>query len=124
MNILVYRVEQADGTGPYWGKTRGFGWYYKTKCNHNSLKRPTPQESSKMIKQSKDFPISDYHFAFYSLSSLKAWFSKSDRKLLYEDEYQVSVYKVPKVSYIKIRKQCLFIKEDSEFIEKIDIDKI
>ena len=122
MNVLVYRVETPCGLGPY--RNDSDNWYYETKCNHNSLKRPTPQESSKMIKQSEDFPISNYHFAFYSLSSLKIWFPKSDRKLLYRDGYQVSVYKVPKVSYIKIRKQCLFIKEDSEFIEKIYIDKI
>ena len=122
MSVLVYRVETPCGLGPY--RNDNDNWYYETKCNHNSLKRPTPKESSKMIKQSKDFPISDYHFAFYSLSSLKIWFPKSDRKLLYKDGYQVSIYKVPKVSYIKIRKQCLFIKEDSEFIEKIDIDKI
>ena len=124
MNILVYRVEQADGTGPYWGKTRGFGWYSKSRCNHSSDGRPGPQECSK-IKSTfgRNVPI-DYNFGFYSLASLKSWFTKSDRKLLKEDGYSVNVYRVPQKSYFRATKQCVFIKEDSEFVEKLDIDKI
>ena len=123
MTVLVYRVENTDGVGPYWGKIRD--WYNKSRCRHDiGLNRPGPGECPK-IKSTfgRNVPI-DYNFGFYSLASLKTWFPKSDRKLLKEDGYSISVYKVPKKSYFRATKQCIFIKEDSEFIEKIDIDKI
>ena len=121
MNFLVYRIEDKNGTGPYQGKTRSAdSWFNKTICNHNADKRPGPWQCC-TLREIDEKHLKKYSFAFSTIKQLERWFTKTDRELLHNNGYRIAIYKVPKEFHIKATNQCIFIKEKSDLVEKIDI---
>ena len=121
MSILVFRVEQEDGSGPYWGKTLSKeSWFSQSICNHNSNSRPGPYQCNKLREMNPN-ELKKYSFAFSTLKQLERWFTKTDRALLHENGYHISIYKVPKSFYIKTNNQCIFNKEHSILVKQINI---
>jgi hypothetical protein len=65
--------------------------------------------------------LKKYSFAFSTIKQLERWFTKTDRELLHNNGYIIAIYKVPKEYYMKLINQCIFIKEKSVLVKKIDI---
>lgn len=121
MQHFVYRIEDINGTGPYQGKTSAAdSWFNKTICNHNAEKRPGSWQCKIMSDMCED-DLKEYCFAFSTIKQLERWFTKTDRELLHNNGYYISVYSVPREFYIRATNQCIFIKEKSILVRKIDI---
>ena len=121
MQHFVYRIEDINGTGPYRGKTSAAdSWFNKTICNHSAKKRPGPGGCEIMSEMYEDY-LKEYCFAFSTMKQLERWFPKTDRDLLHDNSYYISLYSVPREFYIRATNQCIFIKEKSTLVKKIDI---
>ena len=116
---LVYRIEDRLGNGPYMGKTSSdSSWHRKSICNHNAEKRPGPHQCN-IMREMSDYHLGRYHFAFSTMKQLERWFTKTDRELLHEDGYHISVYRVPREYYINATNQCIFVRRHSILVETI-----
>jgi hypothetical protein len=116
---LVYRIEDRLGKGPYIGKTSApNSWHRKSICNHNAEKRPGPYQCD-IMREMSDYHLGRHHFAFSTMKQLERWFTKTDRELLHEDGYHISVYRVPREHYIRATNQCIFVRRHSELVETI-----
>lgn len=106
--MLVYRVENASGTGFYtkWDDLAG-------EC-HCPVQHPSP--STDGIES-----VSPFHrFGFASLDALKQWFSKEIRLRMAETDMRVSVYKVADHLVVKGYRQLIFDKRSSKVAYSLD----
>ena len=102
--VLVLRVEDLEGYGPY--RSRG-GDPLRMNFRHANDTHPniwddpglvTPLEDARYHHEEhliRAWGMSDYRFGFSSLSHLKGWFSQVDREDLETYGFTIKVYRVP-----------------------------
>lgn len=109
----VYRIEDAKGRGPY---TTVCSANWRDCTHHKETGRPVPEEdwnyawygSARLKAGDVDLGRIDFRFGFLSLAQLTAWFSKEERKKLWEIyKMRVSVYDAKIVK--KSKKQVVFL---------------
>lgn len=113
--MIVYRVEDGAGGGPY----RGGRWedLLGVLISGSSSAHPMPTEDGIPIIGTKG-----WHCAFASIPQAKAWFDASECELMAERGFQLSVYDAPKVEVG--RHQVMFDPEPARFIEARDLAAI
>jgi hypothetical protein len=98
--MKVYRIEDADGRGPY--SLKGIGEAH-AKGTHCPDRNPSPKRSDVISFDSeKDV------FGFRSMRQFRTWFLTEDRKHLAGKGYLLSVYSVPRKFVLHGRKQLAF----------------
>ncbi len=110
--MLIYRVENSFGTGPY-RDPHYANW--DPECSHDGdPNRPTPKTEGIAY----DY---DMLCAFNSKTQLKRWFTPKERKALSELGFNVYVYDVNKKYCIKGKKQLVFHKKYAILVEVLHI---
>jgi hypothetical protein len=129
--MLVYRVETADGKGPYNGW--GFGDMTEAQMNRhmdmstahsNKRTHPTPQVDRVWQKNPQSKRFGDgYLFGFGSRADLTAWFGGWGEHLA-DCGYRVNVYRVPLRSVIAGRNQVAARKFNMTPLRSLPITKL
>ncbi len=115
--IVVYRIENSYGMGPFVG---GFSWKILVKIDKElynkwvsmSRKMPGPFEDGM-----NDFSL-EFVFGCRSKKQLQSWF-KMFLDLLLENGYKIRSYSVPKDSVIFGKNQIVFRKKDAVLKEEV-----
>jgi hypothetical protein len=123
----IYRVEDADGAGPY-GKSRLGSYRHEASGGFDLDKRhPMPQSDYTLWELMRyargpdgthardDWNFAPWvHFGFSSIAQLEAWFDPRDRAALHAQGFRVAVYEAPKGSTAAGRTQAIFCPEMAE----------
>ncbi len=113
--VEVYRVEGNDGNGLYQQNIK----------IENNKNRPSPYQDGDISlifngSMTDNNPYQkEYIFGFKDLNQLKEWIKDIDMSNLI-----IKKYKIPENYVIEGEKQIIFKKEESEFIENIDINNL
>lgn len=111
--MFVYRVEKADGNGPYQGTASSFIPHV---YGIDLQKHPIPHDDM----PTNGPPWRSYRFGFRSKAQLRAWFSKLDRELVASRGFQVRRYRVPKNWVLLGGKQVVFNPDVAELSATLD----
>lgn len=106
--MLVYRVENASGTGFYtkWDDLAG-------EC-HCPVQHPAPANDGIPA-------VSPFHrFGFASLDALKQWFSKEIRLRMADTDMRVSVYEVAESLVVHGYRQLIYNKDYATRLYSLD----
>jgi hypothetical protein len=108
--MLVYRVENADGEGPYAGfKTTDLSRHYNTDTHPGPYYDNIPS-------------VHSYHrFGFSSAEKFVSWFNEDERASLAGDGYRMSIYDVDPAHVIHGRKQVVFEAAEATLFETLDL---
>lgn len=119
--MVVYRVENEEGVGPYHSS-----WYYHSEIGylHSNSKHPSIQTDKiiegKIGRLSYD-EYKKYFCGFKSLLQYKEWFSLRLRKLLKKHNFKLNIYKIDKRNVIQSDKQIVFKLSKAKFVKTIDL---
>lgn len=100
--MIIYRVEDKDGIGPYQSTNWDFPQHQKK--IHNGPSHPNPE------MEALERGWSD-HCGFDSIQKLKRWFAIEDRKFFGKRGFKLVVFDVPE-HLIKQGKRQLVFKRD------------
>lgn len=119
--MLVYRLEDDEGNGPYEYHSQG------SKLHNSSHILPCPHSRSEK-RQLRDFwNKTDYtlreHYqcGFSSLEQLFAWFDKRKLKCYHNQTIKISIYDVKETHMIDGYYQCIFLREDSRLAQRVSL---
>jgi len=105
--MLVYRVENCHGNGPYMDRTSGLNtMYYK----HTGMNHPSPYNDPALVAIS----INEY-CAFDSPEALREWF-KGYLRALKAEGFHIAVYEA-KRARVGAKGQTLFIRKTATKIK-------
>lgn len=112
--IIVYRVENKYGIGPYKSYLCGAQEYLR--CHNLSLDTHPP------IWRDTGIYSDDYYCGFSNHQQLLDWF-KSKLGMLHSHGFKVSSYAVPSTSVVlgKSGRQLAFIKDDATLVCRMNI---
>ena len=98
--MLVYRIENKRGQGPYCSNHKYQDWL----CDRHSdiEKHPSPVEDG-IYEWTKS-----HKCGFSSLKKLKAWFNTEELKALYAAKFDIVRYEVDKKDVLVGQKQVMF----------------
>lgn len=105
---VVYRVETADGYGPYWSEHSN-AWEIAIKDH----RKGTEQHPS-LLRDGHDHIPSAAIFAFTSIDQMRAWFIGAERSYLASFGLLLSCYVT--AGSILGHKQCLFYRDNATLI--------
>lgn len=111
--IIVYRVENQDGCGPYRtgslrGKQHEVGeWLNSQYVKLDEIRHKRPMPYSDGIFEHTD----DDYCGFHGIKKLRQWFTKEELQKLQEAGFQINKYKVPKELVIDGNRQVMFRKK-------------
>lgn len=113
--MIVYRVEDEAGGGPY----RGGKWedLLGVLASNPTYSHPTPADDGISI-----YGTRGWHCAFASIEQAKAWFDDTEREAMADRGFQLSVYDAPKVK--AGAHQVMFDPEPARFVEQRDLADI
>jgi hypothetical protein len=126
--MLVYRIEDQFGRGPYTGTNRVGS--VAARISNNELEfhtvkwsqyHPPPSSDPLMREWYHNTCLSRYLFGFESIRSLIRWFPKKrwNHFATHEREWGVYTYEVDDESVVRGTCQVAFIYDDSRRLEKI-----
>lgn len=100
--MIVYRVENSDGVGPYY-------------CNSGEwCDGPHTQDTGRPMPY-EDIPNSNHdcknRFGFESMDKLMQWFSTSEMNKLYERGFRIVTFEVSREHTLIGAKQLIFIRQ-------------
>lgn len=109
---IVYRIEQDNGDGPYFGKTR-----YEIRYDfiHGSVSHPGPQQDNLSM-------FSHEHICgFKDIKSYKKWFCTGVcRKSLRDLDFKLNVYSLLNYNIEYGKTQVIFKRKHAEKIMSLD----
>lgn len=119
--MLVYRVENRYGEGPYVNDNS-----YNCRC-YDNVDHPEPYNDGipihNGISSKRKYNSNDYKFAFEDTDQLIKWFNDEINKLI-EYGFSCTVYKVHGKRVIKGMKQLAFVYGSAEKVEEIELDDL
>lgn len=129
--MLVYRIEDNNGNGPY--EYHSCGSYI-----HNSnhiLPVPNSEREKKELRDfwnaKRKFRLSgdyrEFQCGFSSLEQLFAWFDKVKLRVMAnesDENLMISIYDVKETHMIDGYYQCIFLREDSRLAQRLKIDAL
>ena len=120
--MLVYRVEDSNGTGPY-RNWMSIGVYLKYKHAKLTERTPTPPEDGMSVFDDAycSGSTNDYRFGFDSIEALKNWFDEEDRVKLSDDCFVCSVFEIDDDQVMMGGKQLAFNLIKAEKIDSLDL---
>jgi hypothetical protein len=98
--MIVYRVENKRGEGPYTRRRKVSDWL----CDRHVDIEKHPSLVEDGIYEWKRA----HKCGFSSLKKLKAWFDKEELKALYEAKFDIVRYEVDKKDVLVGKKQVMF----------------
>lgn len=123
--MLAYRIEDAEGRGPY--VTRGLDYYEyaaSDRFRNKPMAMPGPVRDSPLLRSGVDCDKT-FVYAFKSLDDLRRVFkSYEGRKAMKRKGFVVTVYECHPEHYVEGIAQCVFRKEHSKMLHKIDLVKL
>ena len=122
MSMLVYRVEDSNGVGPY-RNWMSIGVFLKYKHAKLTERTPTPTEDGMSVFDDAycSGSTNDYRFGFDSIEALKNWFDDEDRVKLSDDCFMCSVFEIDDDRVIMGAKQLAFDLLKAEKINSLDL---
>jgi hypothetical protein len=126
--MLFYRVEDANGEGPYQTKQPGMEvWYMRCDFEHDMIKRhPMPHDDAGLCAWYN--PLSwevrkHHHYAFKDLDQFKSWFyTMASREYLKRYGYQINVYECDDGQYGDT--QAMFRKDEAKFLYSLELTEV
>lgn len=116
--MLVYRIEDKNGDGPYHTPDT-----LPEEACRNSINHPTPTSDGIWLYEAKTWCPHDYHFGFQNKTLLREWFGRySDH--LKKGGFKCSVYKIHGRRVMQGRTQCAFVLKKAELQKSLEIDEI
>ncbi len=113
--MIIYRVENEEGKGPYHANLPGISYLsYDHRPPSYTLEKWDVLEYDNMRK---------YHFGFPNLKALKEWFEEDFNRLA-KHGFWVNKYKGKGNVFDKTDKQLVFNKEKSILLETITIEYV
>lgn len=123
--MLAYRIENAEGRGPY--VTRGLNYYEYAASNrfrNKPMAMPGPYRDYPLRRSGVDLDET-FVYAFKSVDDLRKVFkSYEGRKAMKRKGFVVTVYECHPEHYVEGNAQCVFRKEHSKMLHKIDLVKL
>lgn len=117
--MRVYRVEDAEGGGPYNGENSppliNFYWA-AVRDGTVEHERVDPETDIHGFKHSQK-----YRFAFSSLDQLAYWFSPGPQRLFSDYGYSVGVYEVPDDKVFVGNRQVAYPHADAKLVKRISL---
>lgn len=112
--MRIYRIELADGTGPYVGGVSPASFWYE------SARHPTPLDDPALgFRQSHQ--DDGWRFGFASPEQMRFWFYREEwRRELEEMGYMLSVYECEQAQYSDA--QAIFHPNYAKLIERVPLD--
>lgn len=109
--ITIYRIENENGLGPYYGNT--FGPLERMIFKHNMSDLHPGSED--FVLESEPENIEQYVFGFQTLEQLKSWFEGFISEVEYLG-YKIVQFQIDESKIIvgKSGRQIIFRKEDAE----------
>lgn len=83
--MLILRVQNSDGTGPY----NGTKWGWTTKNHMKSWRTPDPNDEFGEITFSRLYKSANMRFGFLTEKQLHTWFSKKELTNLFKRGYNI-----------------------------------
>ena len=125
--MLIYRVENSQGKGPYWGAAPMYLF-------ENNRLHPAPQDDSKFMLNAfrKGFAGNIYlfatnqniYFGFESIKQFKRWFFKNSVILdFHKYDFRIVVYKVSAKQVVLGNTQLAFVKENATVVGERPLTK-
>ena len=109
--MLIWRVENSEGIGPYWGN---FAPQYQKVYLYDKVKHPRPKHSGR-----------DIHYGFTSFEQLKAWFEETGFTVLEDLKaagYNVVQYEIDEQYVNTEEKHISFYHEKAKLLSSNFID--
>lgn len=104
--MLVYRVEDSEGRGPYRKRAGYVHEWSKDENGHNDYNHPSPYQDGLPGM----WDMESYICGFKSKAQLKAWFSEEELSNLEALGFSIKTFEVPK-SDVKVGgKQVIFLR--------------
>jgi len=123
--VLVYRIENDSGHGPYIGSEDQVWWGFPDYLNGATRERPTIKrhwtgnyerfEGGRVFEGADE--LEDYYCGFPHKRLAHLWFG-CVRLLLHEAGYRLAIYRVPRRDVLVGKRQCLFRFDDAELVER------
>ena len=115
--VTVYRVEQPDGSGPYFYPDGDYRWFdslERMREDHSDTDHPTPSRDG--------LPVIESHqrSGFVSLVDLKNWFRGWEPSLAAED-YSITLYDVPEKYIGRGGKQAIFHYKKAKYVRSLSL---
>lgn len=103
--MKIYRVEDAEGNGPYGWGNRG----YMEKFPDNDDGHPTDAEDGIGYRRGNSFEDSGWRFGFSSLEQAGQWFDAPRRRALADAGYSLRAFEVEPDRVLSGTRQVAFL---------------
>lgn len=118
--MLVYRIENAGGIGPFSTDDDADAAFIAFElCSHgfSTEQHPLPSLPDGVVD------LRPYHFGFNSIEQMMSWFdTNASRRSLEKSGFELSVYETD--DYYEINKQVIFIRNKATKIETLTLGDI
>jgi hypothetical protein len=117
--MIVYRIENHVGQGPYRGN-----WCRTYQTDHdlyNPLYRPAPCDFEDDWQKTRNEILGKFWFGFKDIHQLHDWFPHDVLLDMEKDLYVIHRYKVPKKYVEFIPRQIAFRRNKAVHLDKVEI---